>query len=265
MTLPSEAARLRYPYPVEQPETLRLARDRIGDVSAVLTDTRADVNDDTLLLEASWSSDTAYTAVSDVRTLAGVLLSDSGQLATAAAAISGYVTALETARDDIDALRVRYDAAVDARDAANDDVPDASTGNRYEREEYRKGNQTQLDGAADLIDIDYDEVMAALDDKSWAATNDLTAVLDVLSPRELRGSGGYGEGAYHDATIGLSLAAAVAAAADPRRRARSRRRSRSCSVVSRAARRTGPRPRCSTRRRTWTRTAPRRPCCGWGT
>jgi hypothetical protein len=216
----SETAQTLYPYPPESPDNLRTAQRQVGDVAALLNDTGADVNDDSLLLDSSWSSDTAATAVSDVRLLARLLPQDGGRLATAAGATGRYVRALEDARDGIDAIRTRYDSAVTARDQANADVPKALEHNRYEREEYRRGNQADLDAAKIRLDADYETELSTLQTSRTGVLADLQTVLDALAPAQFRTpEGGYGQAAFTGIAATLSLVGPVDGAEDPRRRA----------------------------------------------
>ncbi|MEP7089420.1 MAG: hypothetical protein ABI776_04865 [Nocardioidaceae bacterium] len=216
----SDTAQTLFPYPTESPDTLRIAQHQIGDVGALLCDTGADVNDGSLLLDSSWSSDSAATAISDVRLLSRLLPTDGGRLGTAAGAVARYVRALEDARDGIDAVRTRYDAAVTARDGANAHVPEVLKNNRYEREEYRQGNQAALDAATRRLDADYATELSALQTSRTGVLGDLRTVLDALAPADLRGpTGSYGQAAFTGVAITLSLVAPVDGAEDPVRRA----------------------------------------------
>jgi hypothetical protein len=216
----SETAQALYPYPAESPGTIRIAEHQIGDVAALLNDTGADVDDGSLLLSSSWRSDSAARAVSDVRVLAKLLPADGGRLGTAAAASSRYVSGLEDARDGIDAIRTRYDAAVATRDQANAHVPEVLKANRYEREEYRHGNQSDLDAQKKKLDVDYDTELATLATVRAGVLNDLQGVLDVLAPAQLRRTpGDYGTAAFVGIEAALSLVAPVDAPEDPVRRA----------------------------------------------
>jgi len=215
----SDAALTRYPYPVEDPDDLRSDKQTLGNVSAVLTDARADVDDDNLLLASSWESATAATAIADVEVFTGLLQQDATRMATAAEAVGHYVGALVTAREDIDGLRTRYDQAVTARDEADADVPEGIEHNRYEREEYRQGNQRALERAADGLDTEYDEVLRVLGTKADTAVSALDGVLDALAPPQLRQAGTYGTASYDSAALALSLAATSGASDDPARRA----------------------------------------------
>ena len=107
----SEAADLRYPYPIEDPEVLTRQARTISNLGVLLLDTHAEVNDDKLKLRESWRSDTATKAVSDVQNLSSAMQGDSTSLADAAAAITTYVGHVDEARTDIDDIRRRYDEA----------------------------------------------------------------------------------------------------------------------------------------------------------
>lgn len=216
----SDTANTLYPYPPENPDNLDTAKRQLGNVSALLEDSGADTDDTALLLDSSWSSDSAATAVSDTRLLAAALPSDGAQLHTAAAASGRYVAALHDARSAIDKIRTRYDQAVATRDDANAHVPPAVGHNSYEREEYRLGNQADLDRAETGLDVEYDDALGDLRRAGTGVLHDLQGVLDALAPRVYRHtSGDYGRAAFTGLAASLSLVAPVDGADDPRRRA----------------------------------------------
>ena len=177
----SEAADLRYPYPIEEPEVLRRQARTVGNLGQLLLDTHAEVNDDNLELTRSWRSDTATKAVSDVRQLSADMQGDSISLADAAAAITTYVGHVDEARTAIDDIRRRYDEADAERTYANQHPPDW-VDHRFEHEEWRESNQYTFDAKARALDGERETVLATLRSRSTPA-----ARRSRRDPRPLRG------------------------------------------------------------------------------
>ncbi|MDN5895193.1 MAG: hypothetical protein L0H93_14365 [Nocardioides sp.] len=120
----SEAAKERFPYPIEDPDTVRQQKTTLHNLGRLLLDRHADVNDDVLQASESWRSGSASIALSDTSQLATSMQGDSNALAGALPPMTTYIGRIEDARALIDRIRVRYDQAVEDQVRANLDVPD---------------------------------------------------------------------------------------------------------------------------------------------
>lgn len=200
----SPEASQRYPYPIEEPDTLRKQQRTLGNLGGLLLDSSADVDDHGLTLSASWRSDTATKAVADVQVLATAMSGDSGVLATASSAVSTYIGRIETARTDIDGLRTKYDTAVATRDTANRRIP-PNLDTDETRSQMKEANQKALDTTATGLDGQYDTVVSTLRTRSVAAVSDLhTALTRFVGPNPPE-AGRLGEVAFQQASAGLTL------------------------------------------------------------
>ncbi|UNX56593.1 hypothetical protein MF406_18275 (plasmid) [Georgenia sp. TF02-10] len=173
----SEAARARYPYPLEDPATLRSQQRAVHNLGQLLLDTHAEVDDDALRLAESWRSDTATTAVADVEVLATTMKGDGDRLGDAASALATYVGHVDDARGDIDGIRRRYDDAVAERAAADRDMPDA-VDTRFEREEQRDINRQAFESTASGLDGEYQGVLGDLRTRARPVLDQLQRVLE---------------------------------------------------------------------------------------
>lgn len=200
----SEAATLRYPYPIEEPEVLRQQARTIGNLGQLLLDTHAEVNDDKLKLTDSWRSATATKAVSDVQHLSAAMQGDSTALADAVAAITTYVGHVDEARTDIDDIRRRYDQADADRIHANQHPPDW-VDHRFEHEEWRESNQYAFDATATALDGERTTVLATLRTRSGPAVTALDATLARFVGAHPPTSQSLGEVAFDRASQDLDL------------------------------------------------------------
>ncbi|WP_220794079.1 hypothetical protein [Nocardioides pelophilus] len=200
----SEAADLRYPYPVEDPEVLEQQGRAISNLGVLLLDTHAEVNDDELKLARSWRSDTATKAASDVRHLATAMLGDSSSLADAAAAITTYVGHVEEARADIDGIRKKYDDANADRIHDNQHPPDW-VDHRFEHEEWRESTQYAFEQKAKDLDDERTAVLATLRTRSQPAVAVLDATLARFVGNNPPTSQSLGEVAFEKASQNLEL------------------------------------------------------------
>lgn len=199
----SVQARERYPYPQETPAGIETQLRALHNLGQLLLDSHADVDDAALGATDSWRSGTATTAVSDVRALSSGMKGDSDALAPAVTAMTTYAGRLEEAREAIEALRVRYDEAREARDDANAHPPEWARGPL--RHEHREANQQTFTAAAAAIDLDYGTVLTDLEQHGRPAVRALHEALDVLAPPGQRRIGTLDEVAYGAASGPLSL------------------------------------------------------------
>lgn len=200
----SEAASLRYPYPIEDPEVLTKQARTISNLGVLLLDTHAEVNDDNLKLTKSWRSDTAVKAVSDVQNLSSAMQGDSTSLADAAAAITTYVGHVNEARTDIDGIRKRYDDANAQRLHDNQHPPDW-VDHRFEHEEWRESTQYAFDQKAIALDGERDTVLATLRTRSNPAVAALDSTLERFVGANPPTSQSLGEVAFEKASQNLDL------------------------------------------------------------
>lgn len=200
----SEAANLRYPYPIEDPEVLEQQARTISNLGQLLLDTHAEVDDDQLKLTESWRSDTATKAVSDVQVLSSDLQGDSTALADAAAAITTYVGHVDEARTDIDGIRRRYDEADADRIHDNAHPPDW-VDHRFEHEEWRESTQYAFDEKARALDGEHTTVLSTLKTRSSPAVTALHTVLERFVGANPPTSQSLGEVAFGKASQDLDL------------------------------------------------------------
>ncbi len=200
----SEAADLRYPYPVEEPDVLRQQARTLGNLGQLLLDTHGEVNDGELKLTKSWRSDTATKAVSDVKNLSSLMQGDSTALADAAAAVTTYVGHVEDARSDIDGIRSRYDEAVDQHLHDNQHPPDWAN-NRFLREEWRMSTQADFNATATALDGERTTVLDTLTSRSKGPLATLETVLTRFVGANPPTSQSLGEVAFERASRNLDL------------------------------------------------------------
>lgn len=200
----SEAADLRYPYPVEEPDVLRQQARTLGNLGQLLLDTHAEVDDGELKLTKSWRSDTATEAVADVKNLSSLMQGDSSALADAAAAVVSYVGHVEDARADIDGIRRRYDEAVDQLLHDNQHPPDWAK-NRFLREEWRMSTQATFSSTATALDGERTTVLDTLTERSKGPLATLATVLTRFVGANPPTSMSLGEVAFERASHGLDL------------------------------------------------------------
>jgi hypothetical protein len=200
----SEAANLRYPYPIEDPEVLTMQARTVSNLGALLLDTHAEVNDDNLKLTKSWRSDTAVKAVSDVQNLSSAMHGDSTSLADAAAAITSYVGHVNEARTDIDGIRKRYDDA-NAQRIHDNQHPPEWVDHRFEHEEWRESTQYAFDQKAIALDGERDTVLATLRTRSNPAVAALDTTLERFVGANPPTSQSLGEVAFERASQNLDL------------------------------------------------------------
>lgn len=200
----SEAANLRYPYPIEDPEVLKRQGRTIGNLGQLLLDTHAEVNDDKLKLKESWRSDTATKAVADVQNLSGAMQGDSTSLADAAAAITTYVGHVDEARTDIDDIRRRYDEANAARIHDNQHPPEW-VDHRFEHEEWRESTQYAFEQKAKALDGERDTVLTTLQTRSKPEVAALDATLARFVGANPPTSRSLGEVAFERASQNLDV------------------------------------------------------------
>lgn len=194
----------RFPYPVEDPATLRSQQRALGNLGELLLDSSADVDDHALTLSGSWRSDTATTAVADVQVLASAMSGDSGVLATASSAVSRYAGQVEEARTDIDGFRTKYDTAVASRDHANARIP-GNLDTQETRDELKQANQSALDTTATGLDGQYASVLSTLRTRSAGPVSDLDAALRRFVGPNPPETGSLGEVAFQQASAHLTL------------------------------------------------------------
>jgi hypothetical protein len=200
----SEAADLRYPYPVEDPAVLRAQARTLGNLGQLLLDTHAEVDDGELKLTKSWRSDTATKAVSDVKNLSTAMKGDSTALADATAAVATYIGHVDEARADIDGIRKRYDEAVDQHLYDNQHPPDWAN-NRFLREEHRISTQAAFEATAEALDGERRIVLSTLRSRSSGPVAALDTVLERFVGANPPTSRSLGEVAFERASQNLDL------------------------------------------------------------
>lgn len=199
----SAAATARFPYPIEDPETVSEQHRTLSNLGQLLLDSHADVNDDILQARDSWRSGTATTALRDTRRLATLMRRDSDTVGGVLPAVTTYIGKIEDARSAIDGIRDRYDQAVDDRIAANHDLPDwADIPNL--RREYRDGVQATYQTTIGQLDTEFAGVTADLAEDSRPAVTALRGAIEVLAPNAST-SMGLGQVAYEDASADFGL------------------------------------------------------------
>ena len=200
----SAEATARYPYPIEDPATLRTQQRTIGNLGLLLRDSYADVDDSVLTLAGSWRSDTATTAVADVKVLGADLWGDSTVLATAADAVGRYVRHVDDARTDVDDIRRRYDAAVAVRDHANALIP-PNVDTEQDRVAARHDNQVAFEQKRSGLDGEHGTVLSTLRTQSASSVTDLDAALTRFVGPSPPAGGSLGEVAFQHSSLDLSL------------------------------------------------------------
>lgn len=199
----SAAAAERFPYPVEDPDSVRRQRTALHNLGQLLLDSHADVDDDVLGLRESWRSDAATTAVEDTSRLATSMRADSDALASVLAPMATYVDRIDDARALIDDIRRRYDQAVAERASAQRDVPDWAD-NPFLRSEYRDGVQNAHQSTVDALDAEYAGVGSDLSDASRPALTAMREALEALAP-DAPSTMRLDQVAYQDAAADLGL------------------------------------------------------------
>lgn len=198
----SAEAASRYPYPPEEPASLRRQQLALGNLGVMLLDTYADVDDSALTLSSSWRSDTATKAVSDVTALAAAMYGDSGILSTAASAIGTYAGQVETARSAIDGIRRRYDAAVATRDQADASVP---SDHDHPDEGPRQQHQADFDTSVSGLDAEHETALSTVQSQASPAVAELESALQRFVGTNPPTTGSLGEVAYQHSSLGLAL------------------------------------------------------------
>lgn len=199
----SAAATERFPYPIEDPEVVGQQKVTLDNLGRLLLDSHADVNDDVLQASESWRSGTASAAMSDTRRLATLMRRDSTAIGAALPAMTTYIGSIETARELIDGIRVRYDQAVEDRATALDNEPEWADV-AFLRREYRDGVQGAFQAALNQLDVEYTRVTGDLAEDSRPAVTALRAAIDVLAP-SAPSNMGLDQVAYQDAAADFGL------------------------------------------------------------
>ena len=200
----SEAATLRYKYPVEDPEVLRRQARTLGNLGELLHDASGDVDDKSLSLAESWRSDTATKAVSDVQHLATDLKGDSTSLHDAAAAVTSYVGHVDTARGEIDDIRRRYDAAEAQRIHDRQHPPDW-VDHRFEHEEWGESVDAAFATTARALDGERETVLRTLEQRARPSVTVLRTTLERFVGTSPPTGQSLGEVAYDRASRDLQL------------------------------------------------------------
>lgn len=199
----SEAARERYPYPVETPETVRAQQRALSNLGRLLLDSHADVDDQVLQASESWRSGTATTALTDTRRMSTAMRSDSDAVEGCLGAVTTYVGRLEDARELVDGVRTRFDQAGQDRTTALQDVPEWAT-NGHLRGEHRDGVQAAYQATLDQLDAEHAEIGTDLRSHATPAVSALRAAVEVLAPHAPT-SMSLDQVAYADAAVDLEL------------------------------------------------------------
>lgn len=114
MTAPASA----FPYPADDPESVRAISRLIGAASTELDGVHSDLARECGAIQPSWRSADGDAALAEVGHLVRVARTGSAGLQGAASALQRYAGAIDDARASIDGLRGAYGRAVAERDAS---------------------------------------------------------------------------------------------------------------------------------------------------
>lgn len=210
-----------FPYPTTTPEAVDGSTLVLHRVHALLTDTRADVDDGNLTLEASWGGYAAATCVADVKAMCGLLTTDEGLASDGMTALKTYRQRIVDTRESIDKLRTQYDSAAATRVSADGKIPHGIPDE--DKEPIQKAHEDDFNSAVSGLYIAYHYIMQGHDGDEAIATQALQHTVDTLSPPSYRQSptGGAPDidvGSYSAAGMTMSLVMTLDASPDADRR-----------------------------------------------